>query len=158
MTKEEFDIRYTFESSSDKLGGGSFGTVYKVYDNFLNLHKALKVAEVKHFNGKEYSLKTEFENIKNISTHVNIANYEEVYQYSTKHGVHDFAIMQYYEDGTLKDLMRLQILRDDQKISLIYGILFYLFSLVCLCWAMLNRQGGISLRKLKKGRILLYDI
>lgn len=146
MTKDQFDIRYSFDPERDKLGGGAFGIVYKSYDHVLNLYKAIKVADVKKINGKEFSLRTEFENVKNLAPHTNIANYEAVYQFKTKYGVIDHAIMQYYEEGTLKDLIQSTTLTDTQKFSLIRGILMGLDHL---------HKANIIHRDLKSGNILI---
>ncbi|MDD3878345.1 MAG: hypothetical protein PHT69_17125, partial [Bacteroidales bacterium] len=66
MNQQEFFNRYTYSVRSDKVGGGAFGTVYKAFDEKYNKYVAIKVSEVKTINGKEFSLKDEFEAIKNI--------------------------------------------------------------------------------------------
>ena len=128
MTQEEFFKRYTYNTRTDKLGGGAFGTVYKAYDNVLNIYVALKVAEVKTFNGKEFSLKDEFEAIKGLPDHPNIANYNTVYNFEQNNGVYDYALIQYYKDGNLSDLMEKQNLsfpeREDLAIQILQGLYF----------------------------------
>jgi len=43
MTSIEFFNRYRYDLRKDKLGGGSFGTVYKAYDHVLDHYVAIKV-------------------------------------------------------------------------------------------------------------------
>lgn len=146
MNIDQFYLRYTFDSKHDRLGSGAFGTVYKAYDNVLNLYKAIKIAKVQTINGKEFSLLSEFQNVKNIPAHTNIANYEAVYQFQTKHEVTDFAVMQYYEDGTLKDILKREKLLPDQKIIIINGLLNGVSHL---------HKSGVIHRDLKAGNILM---
>tara|TARA_R110002126_G_scaffold27040_2_gene91045 strand:+ start:1875 stop:2057 length:183 start_codon:yes stop_codon:yes gene_type:complete len=53
MTQEEFRKRYEFNLKIDNIGGGSFGTVYKAYDNILDREVAIKVSEVKNVGDKD---------------------------------------------------------------------------------------------------------
>ena len=39
MTQQEFTERYQFNINTDKISRGSFGIVYKVYDNVLHRSK-----------------------------------------------------------------------------------------------------------------------
>jgi serine/threonine protein kinase len=82
MTQEEFFKRYTYSPSRDRIGGGSFGTVYKAYDNLLHREVAIKVSEVKtSADGKKtFSLKDECEALSHVPKHPNIANYENKLQ------------------------------------------------------------------------------
>ena len=146
MTLDQFYLRYTFDSKHDRLGSGAFGTVYKAYDNVLNLYKAIKIAKVQSVNGKEFSLLSEFQNVKNIPPHTNIANYEAVYQFQNKHEVTDYAVMQFYEDGTLKDILQRENLLHHQKITIIHGLLNGVSHL---------HKAGIVHRDLKAGNILM---
>lgn len=146
MTLDQFYLRYTFDSKHDRLGSGAFGTVYKAYDNVLNLYKAIKIAKVQSVNGKEFSLLSEFQNVKNIPPHTNIANYEAVYQFQNKHEVTDYAVMQFYEDGTLKDILQKENLKHDQKITIINGLLNGVSHL---------HKAGVVHRDLKAGNILI---
>lgn len=66
MTQQEFFKRYTYSLREDKLGGGSFGTVYRAYDNVLDKTVAIKIAEVKTFGDKTFSLLDEFDAIKGL--------------------------------------------------------------------------------------------
>ena len=95
-TQKEFFTRYEYNIRTDKLGGGSFGTVYRAYDNILDKEVAIKVAEVKEIGGKTFSLKDEIKAVSNLPAHVNIDHYEkEVHQFEMPNGVFDYAIIQY---------------------------------------------------------------
>ena len=116
MTQEEFFNRYSYSVSRDRIGGGSFGTVYKAYDNLLHREVAIKVSEVKTTTDgkKTFSLKDEFEALSHVPKHPNIANYEEFYSFEMPNGIFDYAVMQYYPDGNLNDAIK-HGLTDEQK-------------------------------------------
>ena len=116
MTQEEFFNRYSYSVSRDRIGGGSFGTVYKAYDNTLHREVAIKVSEEKTTTDgkKTFSLKDEFEALSHVPKHPNIANYEEFYSFEMPNGIFDYAVMQYYPDGNLSDAIK-QGLTDEQK-------------------------------------------
>ena len=106
MTQQEFFSRYSYNIRTDKIGGGGFGTVYKAYDRTLHREVAIKVSEVKTAaNGKVFSLKDEFDALKDLPKHPNIANYEELYSFEMPNGLFDYAVMQYYPDGNLTNLI-----------------------------------------------------
>jgi serine/threonine protein kinase len=106
MTQEEFFKRYKYSIRTDKVGGGAFGTVYKAFDEVLNREVAIKVSEVKIMGGKEFSLKDEFDAIKDVPVHPNIANYEELVTIEMPNGIFDYAIMQFYKDGNLSSFIK----------------------------------------------------
>ena len=122
MTHQDFFNRYQFNIRTDKIGGGSFGTVYKAYDDTLDKTVAIKVSEVKIMGGKEFSLKDEFAAIRNLPPHKNIANYESLYTFEMHNGVFDYALMQFYPDGNLSDLIK-QNLSFEQKEAVVLGVL-----------------------------------
>ncbi len=74
MTRKDFFDRYDIDIQNGKLGGGAFGTVYKVYDDLRDQWKAVKIAEVKYIDGKEFSLISEFESSKAVPLHKNISS------------------------------------------------------------------------------------
>lgn len=123
MTQQEFFTRYTYNTRTDKLGGGAFGTVYKAYDNVLDKYVAIKISEVKTIGGKEFSLMDEFNAIKGLSDHANIAKYEQLFSFDQPNGVFDFAIIQYYHDGNLKDLIKNEKLTQTEKENIAKQIL-----------------------------------
>ena len=122
MTQEEFHKRYQYNPASDLLGEGGFGKVFKAYDKHLDKSVAIKVAEVKA--GLEHvRLKHEVEIVNKLPTHPNIARYEECYTFSSFTGEYDFAVLQYYEEGNLQQLIESGKLNDKQKSSILGQIL-----------------------------------
>ncbi len=128
MTQQEFFARYSYNPANDKLGGGSFGKVYKAYDTVLDKFVAIKVAEQMEAGGKTFSLLDEFKALENLPDHANIAKYEQLYTYESPQGVFDYAVMQYYPDGNLSQLISNQSLTLEQKehlaLQLLEGIGF----------------------------------
>ncbi len=115
MNQQEFQNRYEYDIESDLLGQGAFGEVYKAYDNKLDIWKAIKIARVKYINGKEFSLLAEFNAVENLCDHRNIAHYESVFRFKLPTGIYDFALMQYYKNGNLKQLLEKEKLNFGQK-------------------------------------------
>ena len=146
MTQEEFFKRYTYSVRNDKIGGGGFGTVYKAYDNTLHREVAIKVSEVKTAaNGKVFSLKDEFEALRGLPPHPNIANYEEFYSFESPQGVFDYAVMQYYPDGNLSNLIKAGLdpaQKENVALQLLDGVSFL-------------HQHNVVHRDLKPGNILV---
>lgn len=105
------------------VGRGSFGTVYKAYDNYLNIWKAVKIAKVRIIEGKQFSLVSEFQAIKSLPLHPNIAYYENVYQFQMSNGLFDYAVMQYYKDGNLKQFLQSRTLDYESKRQVVEGLL-----------------------------------
>ncbi|HQW11633.1 MAG TPA: serine/threonine-protein kinase [Saprospiraceae bacterium] len=104
MTQEEFNSRYEIDFVHP-LGEGSFGTVYKAYDNILGTWIAVKISKVRHHEGKKISLINEFNTRNKVPIHQALANYDAVYEFQTNLGLYNYGIMQYYDKGNLKDLM-----------------------------------------------------
>lgn len=128
MTQQEFFKRYSYKPANDKLGGGSFGKVYKAYDTVLDKFVAIKVAEQIEVGGKTFSLLDEFKALENLPDHVNVAKYEQLYTYESPQGIFDYAVMQYYAGGNLSQLINAQSLTLEQKehlaLQLLEGITF----------------------------------
>lgn len=122
LTKDQFFKRFEIDIRNGRLGGGAFGTVYRAYDNVTDQVKAVKVAEVKYIEGKEFSLQAEFDATKDLPVHKNIANYEAVYQFQMPNGLFDYAIMQYYPDGNLKELLSNKTIDLELKCEIIDGL------------------------------------
>jgi len=123
ISKEAFFNRYDIDIREGRLGGGSFGTVYKAYDNERDEVKAIKVSEVKYINNKKFSLQSEFDATADLPVHKNIANYEAVYQIEMPNGLFDYAVMQYYPEGNLKELSQKNDLSIESKQNLIEGLI-----------------------------------
>ncbi|HMS68952.1 MAG TPA: protein kinase [Saprospiraceae bacterium] len=117
--------RYEYHVLSDKVGEGAFGKVYKAYDKIRDRFVALKVSEVIYINNKEISLENEIKAIQNIPLHKNIAFYESVEKYTLQNGIYDFAVMQFYPDGSLRDILSNSFdqLTEENKIEIIHGII-----------------------------------
>jgi serine/threonine protein kinase len=118
MNQQDFFNRYRYSVRTDKLGGGAFGTVYKAYDTILDKEIAIKVSEVKIMGGKEFSLMDEFRAIEGLPSHPNIANYESVYTFEMPQGIYDYALIQYYPHGNLKDIIKEKSLSIDEKVAI----------------------------------------
>ena len=122
MTQQEFQTRYKYNPSTDCIGEGGFGKVYKAYDTHLDKWVAIKVAEVKT-GLEQVRLKKEVEIVSKLPTHPNIANYEACYTFSSFTGEYDFAVLQYYEEGNLQQLIDSGKLTQTQKEALLRQIL-----------------------------------
>lgn len=122
MTQQEFQTRYKYNPSADYIGEGGFGKVYKAYDTHLDRWVAIKVAEVKP-GLEQVRLKKEVEMVSKLPTHPNIANYEACYTFSSFTGEYDFAVLQYYEEGNLQQLIDSGKLNQTQKETLLRQIL-----------------------------------
>lgn len=122
MTQQEFQTRYKYNPSTDCIGEGGFGKVYKAYDTHLDKLVAIKVAEVKP-GQEQVRLKKEVELVSKLPTHPNIANYEACYTFSSFTGEYDFAVLQYYEEGNLQQLIDSGKLNQTQKEALLRQIL-----------------------------------
>lgn len=123
MTQQQFIERFNYNLKTDKIGGGSFGTVYKAYDNGRDREVAIKVSEVRHIGNKEFSLLQEYDAIKNLPIHQNIAFYEDIYRFDTMAGTFDYAIMQYYPLGNLSHYLKTNPLTSSEREKLVIGIL-----------------------------------
>ena len=83
---------------------------------------AIKVAEVKP-GLEQVRLKKEVELVSKLPTHPNIANYEACYTFSSFTGEYDFAVLKYYEEGNLQQLIDSCKLNQTQKEALLRQIL-----------------------------------
>lgn len=117
------DFEKRFSLSQDRLvGEGGFGKVYLSYDKHLDLEVAIKKSDVK--TDERYNLYTEFKRISNLPAHANIANYIACFRIKESSLTQtDFAVLQYYPLGNLKQLIKANKLNYSQKLDLIKGIL-----------------------------------
>jgi serine/threonine protein kinase len=122
MTWEEFSKRYQYDPLKDKIGAGGFGSVFKAYDNHLDIWVALKIAEA--LPGKEnLRLRKEVEMISSLPAHPNVARYEACYTFRLPNGEHDFGILQYYEEGNFSQLLEKHPLSNKDIASILSQIL-----------------------------------
>jgi serine/threonine protein kinase len=122
MNQEDFKKRYKYDPSTDRLGEGGFGEVFKTYDTFLDRWVAIKISKVRA-DFQEIRLKNEVDLLNQLPAHPNVARYEECYTFRTISGEHDFAILQYYEVGNLLQVLRKYDLSLSQKYYLLSGLL-----------------------------------
>ena len=123
MTQEDFFARYTYNIIQDKIGVGAFGTVYKAYDNVEQKYSAVKISEVKTFGTQIISLATEFEAVKSLSEHKNIARIDDIYTFQQPTGTFDFILMDYYPDGNLNEFLSKTSLDQKEKENIATQIL-----------------------------------
>ncbi|GAB3932325.1 serine/threonine-protein kinase [Larkinella terrae] len=132
MTYEEFRKRYHYEpgkfSSPEndedfgRLGEGGFGSVFKGWDTIENQWVAIKVSNVRT-EQRDLSLKREVELANQIPRHANIARYEVCERFTTVYGPIDIAVLKYYKEGNLAELLLNKTLTQPEKDDIITGIL-----------------------------------
>lgn len=146
MTEREFIERYTFDASSDLLGEGGFGRVYRAYDNYEHEYVALKMQDVNP-QYPELRLRNEYEKVQRF-THPYIARYKACYTLNSFKGDTDVAVMKYYEAGSLDKLMAKGGLTFEQRCSMLEHILEGIGFL---------HENGIIHRDLKPQNILIVE-
>ena len=120
---QDFKRRYPIRPN-DKgslLGSGSYGRVIKVEDQLETEWVAIKISEFKGNDTK--SLRAEVELAQRVPRQANIARYDACHRLETDASVSDFAIMKYYPDGNLADLLRHVTLTPTQIYEITQGIL-----------------------------------
>ncbi|GAB3805227.1 hypothetical protein GCM10028819_38110 [Spirosoma humi] len=117
--KQRYPIRPNDEGAL--LGSGSYGRVIKVEDQLETEWVAVKISEFKGNDTK--SLKAEVDLAQRVPRQTNIARYDACYRLETDTSVSDFAIMKYYPDGNLADLIRRVVLTPSQIYDITQGIL-----------------------------------
>lgn len=119
----EFKRRYPIRPSDPGalLGSGSYGRVIKVEDQLETEWVAIKISEFKGADTK--SLKAEVELAQRLPRQANIARYDACHRLETDTSVCDFAVMKYYPDGNLADLLRHERLTPTQLYEITQGIL-----------------------------------
>lgn len=120
---QDFRQRYPIRPN-DKgalLGSGSYGRVIKVEDQLETEWVAIKISEYKGNDTK--SLRAEVELAQRLPRQANIARYDACHRLETDTSISDFAIMKYYPDGNLADLLRSETLTLQQLYDITKGIL-----------------------------------
>ncbi|GAB3902396.1 hypothetical protein GCM10028803_29010 [Larkinella knui] len=120
---QEFKRRYPIRPNDKEslLGSGSYGRVIKVEDQLETEWVAIKVSEFKGNDTK--SLKAEVNLAQRVPRQANIARYDACYRLETDTSISDFAIMKYYPDGNLADLLKRETLSSAQLYEITQGIL-----------------------------------
>lgn len=124
MTYKEFKERYSFnpKDSAHNLGIGGFAKVFKAYDTVQDRYVAIKRSEVKP-EFKQFTLQREVEVANAIPAHDNVAQYETCYRFESMDAEVDFAVLRYYEEGNINQLLQNKTLTHLEKRQLIRGIL-----------------------------------
>lgn len=122
-TFADFKQRYPIRpnDAGALLGSGTYGRVFKVEDQLETEWVAIKISEFKGSDTR--SLKAEVELAQRVPRQTNIARYDACYRLETDTSVSDFAIMKYYPDGNLANLLRSTTLTKSQVYDLTRGIL-----------------------------------
>lgn len=122
-TFRDFRQRYPIRPNDPGalLGTGSYGRVFKVEDQLETEWVAIKISEFKGNDSK--SLKAEVELARRVPRQANIARYDACYRLETDTSISDFAVMKFYPDGNLADLLRRESLTSDQIYDITRGIL-----------------------------------
>ncbi|GAB3920775.1 serine/threonine-protein kinase [Larkinella terrae] len=122
-TFQEFKRRYPIRPNDKgaQLGSGSYGRVIKVEDQLETEWVAIKVSEFKGNDAK--SLQAEVSLAQRVPRQANIARYDACYRLETDTSISDFAIMKYYPDGNLADLLKRETLTPVQLYEITQGIL-----------------------------------
>ena len=124
MTYEEFIKRYRFDINDPQaeIGSGGFGKVYKAYDSLHHKWVAVKVVPVDQ-NRDHISLRAEIEKAQSLPDHSNIVRYEACYRFKLPGGSYDYAVMQYYEEGNLSQLLERGGISPEQRDKLAREVL-----------------------------------
>lgn len=146
MNFNEFIEAYRFDPQRDLINEGGFGKVYRAWGEH-DREVAIKVCQVQNH---KYTLKHEFELAAKLSKHPNIAFYENVYDFDIPGiGKTEYAVMQYYPDGDLRNVIANKILAIEEKADILAGIINGVSFL---------HQSGIIHRDLKPGNILMQKV
>lgn len=124
MKIEDFYNRFDFnaDASGSVIGRGGFSVVYKAYDKVRKRFVAIKRSEAGQ--DSKFDLKREVEIANEIDTHPNVLHYENVFRITeSRLSVFDYAVMKYYPEGNLENVIRNYRLTPAEQKQIIAGIL-----------------------------------
>ena len=141
----EFRKCYVFEDK-DQIGEGGQGSVYKAFDKTRHITVAVKRRITQKKGEKEpLTLQQEFDAAKSVPEHPNIAHYENVFSFNEGKNLVEYAVIQYYEEGDLSDLLK-KTLSLEQRQALVRGIVEGLVHL---------HKHGVIHRDLKSSNVVI---
>lgn len=124
MKIEDFYNRFDFnaDASGSVIGRGGFSVVYKAYDKVRKRFVAIKRSEAGQ--DSKFDLKREVEIANEIDTHPNVLHYENVFRITeSRLSIFDYAVMKYYPEGNLENVIRNYRLTPAEQKQIIAGIL-----------------------------------
>lgn len=120
MTHEEFIERFQYDPIRDRIGSGGFGKVYKAWDKLRERQVAIKECNV---DDHKFTLMREFELSNEVKYHPNITRFENCYRFNLMRIAMDYAVMEYYPEGNLSQVLEKYQLTIEDKTKIIRGIL-----------------------------------
>lgn len=143
MEFKEFIETYRFDPQEDLVNEGGLGKVYHALSK-NDRDVAIKVCPVQK---NKSSLKKEFDLSMKLARHPNIAYYEDVHQFDIPGvGLMEYAIIPYYPEGSLNNVISTHQLNNEEKAEIITGLLSGIDFL---------HQSGIIHQNIKPGNILM---
>lgn len=85
--------------------------MFRAYDTHRNLWVALKISMVE---SESTRLLREVQLVKNLPSHPNIASYEKCYTFDDLTGQMDVAVLQYYSEGSLADMLHTNRIKPEE--------------------------------------------
>ena len=117
MTYKEFRQQYKFNEATDRIGGGGFGVVYKALDTHVTIGErqvAVKAPKPGHEHDENIGIMKEAQIVLLQPDSPYIARYFEFYDFEAEgHG--EMAVMQYYKNGNLRNLLNLNLSHADKE-------------------------------------------
>lgn len=139
-----FQQRYQFNLSTDHLGEGGFGQVYKAMDTERDVYVAIKRAEKR---ADRFTLERVYNLVRSLPVHPNILGFLDYHSFDLGiAGEVEFLVLDYYEEGNLKAFLQNHTITADTFRRLVTGILEGIHFL---------HQQGIIHRDVKPANILL---
>jgi serine/threonine protein kinase len=106
MEYEAFRKRYKYNETTDCIGGGSFGVVYRAVDTLSTIGErtvAIKAPQPGHEHDEDIGIMKEAQ-IMLETDNLYIARYFEFHNFSEE-GKGEIAVMQFYEEGNLRNIL-----------------------------------------------------